>query len=289
MVIYCEALNYKNIVKTEYNIRFIDELLREVKQDDLKNFPILKLHYLALMTLREEENEKHYHQLKKNIELFRKKISPEELTDLYTLVRNYCIRKINLGNQEFSRELFDLYQQELELLQRSSVKELSPMIYKNITALAFKLEEYDWTFRFISDYTQHLPKEYRDSYYNFNMARYYFIKKDFDRVIELLSHVEYHDFFIQLSAKALLLKTYFELEEFSAFDSLAHSFRSLLKNKRALGYHRSNYLNFIRYSEKLILRNTLAKKELKELKAEIQKTKEVFDREWMLEKLGRIK
>ena len=160
------------------------------------------------------------------------------------------------------------------------------MIYKNITALAFKLDEYNWAYDFIQRYTSYLPEDYRDSYFNFNMARYYFIKKDFGKVIELLSHVEYNDFFIQLSAKALLLKTYFEMEEFSAFDSLAHSFRTLLKNKKGLGYHRTNYLHFIKYGEKLFSRKSISRKELNELRNEVKLTPEVFDREWLLEKLG---
>ncbi len=285
IMLYCEALNFKNIVKTEYNIRFIDDLLKEIKDDDLEKFPVLHVHYLALMTLREDDDTQHFLRLKKQIDINRKLISNDELRDLYTLARNYCIRKINLGNQLFSRELFDLYQRELELLKQSETGELSPMIYKNITSLAFKIEEHDWAYNFIQQYTNHLPEEHRNSYYSFNMARYFFIKKDCQSVIGLLSHVEYTDFFIQLSAKALLLKTYLEMDEFNAFDSLAHSFRGLITNKKGLGYHRANYMNFIKYSEKLVSRKSMNKKETARLKSEIQQTKEVIDKEWLLEKL----
>ncbi len=130
------------------------------------------------MTLREDDDTQHFLRLKKQIDINRKLISNDELRDLYTLARNYCIRKINLGNQLFSRELFDLYQRELELLKQSETGELSPMIYKNITSLAFKIEEHDWAYNFIQQYTNHLPEEHRNSYYSFNMARYYFTKKD---------------------------------------------------------------------------------------------------------------
>jgi len=264
-------------------------LLSELSDGDLNNNPALHIHYLALMTLRENEEEKYFHQLLDKIREHVKIFPTEDLRDLYTLARNYCIRKINLGNRQFNRELFNLYKQELDLLHQLPVKELSPMIYKNITALAFKIEEYDWAFQFIRSFTQYLPEEHRDSYFNFNMARYYFIRKDFDKVIELLSHVEYNDVFIQLSAKALLLKTYFEKEEFEAFDSLAHSFRVLLKNKKALGYHRTNYLNFIKYSEKLFSGRSLPKKEVRQLRTEINQTKELIDQEWLIEKAERKK
>jgi hypothetical protein len=152
---------------------------------------------------------------------------------------------------------------------------LSPAVYKNITTLAFLLDEMEWIYHFIQNYTQHLPEEHRDSYYNFNMANYYFKKNDYGKVIELLSHVEYSDFFIQLSAKSLLMKTYFELKEFMPFDSLVHSFKILLQSKKGLGYHRNNYLNFIKYCRKLLSQNKLSGNDIGLLETEISGIKEL--------------
>lgn len=283
--VYSEALNYKNILKVDYNIRFVDHLLKEISQIGIDQYPALKIYYYALLTLIENEKEEYFYELKKNIQQYKKVFETEELQGTYTLARNYCIKKINLGNKKFVRELFELYQWELELINESETKELPAAIYKNIVTLAFMLNELEWTFHFIERYTKFLPKEHRESYYNLNIATYYFKKKEYDKVIGLLSHVEYHDFFIQLSAKSLLMKTYFELNEYLPFDSLVHSFKILLQSKKVIGYHRNNYINFIKYCRKLLFREKLAKAELAKIEAEITDTKELVEKEWLLEKV----
>jgi hypothetical protein len=283
--VYSEALNYKNILQVDYNIRFVDELLKEIQQIGMDDYPAVKIYYYALLTLLENENEDHFHELKKNILQYKKIFSIEELQGTYTLARNYCIKKINLGNKEFVRELFELYQWELELINESEDKELPPAIYKNIITLAFMLNELEWTFHFIEKYTPYLPEEHRESHYNFNMATYHFKKKEYDRVIKLLSHVEYNDFFMQLSAKSLLMKTYFELKEYLPFDSLVHSFKILVQSKKVLGYHRNNYINFIKYCRKLLFYEKLSSSELSKLGQEISETKELVEKDWLQEKL----
>lgn len=283
--VYSEALNYKNILKVDYNIRFVDHLLKEIQQVGIDDYPALKIYHDALLTLLQNEEESHYYALKKNIQQHKKIFQLEELEGIYALARNYCIKKINLGNKKFLRELFELYQRELELMNESESKELQPAIYKNIITLAFMLNELEWTFHFIESYTKYLPEEYRESYYNLNIATYHFKKKDYENVIRLLNQVEYHDFFIQLSAKSLLMKTYFELKEYLSFDSLVHSFKILLQSKKVLGYHRNNYVNFIKYCRKLLFQENLTKADLNKLEKEISATKELVEKEWLQEKL----
>lgn len=283
--VYSEALNYKNILKADYNIRFVDHFLKEIETPGFRKIPALEIHYLALKSLLENDREEHFYKLKASLEKNRKILSEEELRDFYTLARNYCIKKINLGNKKFARELFELYQWEIEILNESEEKELSPAVYKNVITLAFLLNELEWIYNFIQRYTNFLPEEHRESYYNFNLANYYFKKEDYDKVIGLLSQVEYRDFFIQLSAKALLMKTYFELKEYMPFDSLVHSFKILLQSKKSLGYHRNNYLNFIKYCRKILFHEKLGQKEVATLEKQISGTRELVEKEWLLEKL----
>ena len=55
-----------------------------------------------------------------------------------------------------------------------------------------------------------------------------------------------------MAAKTLLLKTYFDLGELDSLQSLLDAMRNYIQRKRVLGYHRTNYLNIIRYAEKLL-------------------------------------
>ncbi|HUM47960.1 MAG TPA: hypothetical protein PLD84_13600, partial [Chitinophagales bacterium] len=90
--VYSEALNYKNILKVDYNIRFVDHLLKEIQQVGMEDFPALKIYHDALLTLLQNEEESHYYALKKNIQRYKKIFQLEELEGIYALARNYCIK-----------------------------------------------------------------------------------------------------------------------------------------------------------------------------------------------------
>ena len=139
--VYSEALNYKNILKVDYNIRFVDHLLKEISQIGIDQYPALKIYYYALLTLIENEKEEYFYELKKNIQQYKKVFETEELQGTYTLARNYCIKKINLGNKKFVRELFELYQWELELINESETKELRIRYRTDVGDLETKLKQ----------------------------------------------------------------------------------------------------------------------------------------------------
>ncbi|MBS1625151.1 MAG: hypothetical protein JST83_14085 [Bacteroidetes bacterium] len=283
--VYCEALNYQNIIKTEYEIGFIDQLLAQIKEDKILDVPSVKLYYTALLTLTHSEDERNFYDLKNHLETYRDILQEEDVNDISTLARNFCIKRINKGDTKFTRDLFELYQFELKYLDGESSVELSPLTYKNIITLALNLNETGWAHEFIESHTRYLPESHREPSYSYNMARYYFIRKKYDEVIRLLSTVEYSDLFMMLGAKVLLIKTYYELGESSALDSLIHSFRQLLKNKTLLGYHRQNYVSFIKLLEKLTKVIRTDKQSLQKLKAEISNTKALVEREWLMAKL----
>ncbi len=279
--IYTEALNYKNILKVDYDIQFTDILFKGLDSDYLDRYPALALHHKALLTLAEPQQEKHFYALKDMLGAHKHLLTTPELNDLFTLARNYCIKRINKGDKQFEHDLFDLYQQEIAQIDETDQLEISPMLYKNVVTLAINIGEAKWIKSFTERYQSKLPEPHRKSLYSFNMAKYWFTQRKYGRVIELLSDVEYIEMFDQLAAKSILLKAYFEQEEVQAFESLVHSFRVLLGNKKDLGYHGKSYLNFAGFAEKLFLADD---KKKKALLAKMSTVKELVERKWLLEK-----
>lgn len=287
LAVYTEALNYKNIVRAEYDIALIEPLLQEVEASDKFKVPAVQLRYKALQTLAHGDDETHFAELKKLLQNHSDTLGADEAGDLNTMARNYCINRINKGHGKFARDLFELYQLEIKSIDPNSNYELSPAMYKNAVTLAFNLNEVQWAHGFIQHYSQLLPLAQREPNYTFNMARYYFINKDYIKVIGLLSTVEYSDLFMMLSVKMLLLKTYYELDEAQPFESLVHSFRTLLKNKASIGYYHANYANFIKFAEKLYRKGRLNKTLRKAIGEQVADTKAIAEREWLLEKAAK--
>ncbi len=88
-----------------------------------------------------------------------------------------------------------------------------------------------------------------------------------------------------LDARRMLLRSYFELGEFSALDSLLDSFTIFLRRRRDVGYLRQNYLNLIRFTKKLLQVPAAEKGARERLRREIEETKALAEREWLLQKV----
>ncbi len=83
----------------------------------------------------------------------------------------------------------------------------------------------------------------------------------------------------------MMVKIYFEKDEWKALISLLESFKHYLYRQTKIGYHRNNYLNFIRYLKKLMKLDRYDKNAVISLRTAIRNQKVLADKEWLLEQL----
>jgi len=87
----------------------------------------------------------------------------------------------------------------------------------------------------------------------------------------------------------MLLKTYYELDELDAFESLADSFKVYLRRKKNLSdSHRRNYLNLVKYVQKLYQMIPEDQIALQKLQSKIKQAKHLADKNWILLKLNEL-
>ena len=130
------------------------------------------------------------------------------------------------------RDRFEIYQTLLEKGIIFKNGELLPWDYKNIVTLGLRLKEFEWIEGFIKNFNHKLPAKFQENALTYNLANLYFSQKRYDDVIRLLSTVEYKGLYYALDGRWLLLRTYYELQEMEAMESLVESFRIfLLRNK----------------------------------------------------------
>jgi tetratricopeptide (TPR) repeat protein len=149
-------------------------------------------------------------------------------------------------------------------------------------AAGLQAGEPDWVNEFIHHYKNALERPYRESSFSFNLARLEYARRRYDAVLELLQKANYHDPLLNLAAKTLLLKTWYELGEYDLLQSHLDAMRNYIRRKRVIGYHKTNYLNIVKYTEKLLKINLLNPKETAELKAGIHNEEILTEREWLL-------
>ena len=202
-------------------------------------------------------------------------------------VFNYCIRKINQGELHYYKDALDLYKAGLSTAVLLEQGNLSRFTYFNIVAAGINSGDLNWVEDFIEQYRQNLEKQQRHSAYSFNLARLQFARKNYQAVLELLQQANYRDVLVTLAIKTLLLKTFYELDEYDLLLSHLDAMQNYIRRKRVLGYHRTNYLNIIRYTNKLLQLSPGHHQEREQLVLVIRAEVHLTEKEWFLEKLTR--
>lgn len=283
---YCDALGYRNMVSEAVDVALFPDFLNYLENGPYLAEPVVKAWYLvARMMLHPDET--HYFQaMKELLETHAGSFQQRELQTLFIHSMNYCIdTKINHGREDYHGELFLLYRIALDRGIIFDNGELHPHHYKNIITIALQIQELAWAENFIRDYTHRLPKGDQDNALNFNLAQVYFYQKRYDRVIELLQEVEYQTITYALGSRMILMRTYFELGEDQALESLIDSYRIFLRRNRLISKDiKQQYLNMLRFTRKLFLLPSYDKKALEKARQAIEGCKSLASKKWLLEK-----
>jgi hypothetical protein len=284
---YCTILDHQNLAEIDYKMLFIDEIIEHVKSNDYSDTPPIIIYHQILLSYKEPHERKHFDQIKllitKHIHLF-----PEiEVAEILDSALNYCIKRMNLGHSEFVQEAFNLYQEWLPRGLLLVQGKLTPFHFKNIVTAGLRLNEFDWVEKFIHEYSLYMDESHRYNAITFNLAQLYFYKKEYNKVIQQLSRVEYDDITYNLNSKTLLMASYYELDEIEALGSLLDAFRVYLsRNKDIPATRRKHYLNTISIVRKLSKIISGDTKQIEKLTAEVENTQGVVSKNWILEKLA---
>ena len=90
-----------------------------------------------------------------------------------------------------------------------------------------------------------------------------------------------------IGAKLMLMKIYYETNEFDALDSFIESFGTFLKRKKKLGYHKKVYLNILNMTKLLLKLDDYDIIEKERVRAKIEMTKPVGEKNWLMEQLNK--
>lgn len=287
---YCvTALTHQNIFRTTYELRMVEPILTQIEKEGWLEFPSIAVYYYSYKAMTDFDNTAAFFQLKatflKHSHLFR----TDELKDLYIIAISFCIKHLNLGREEFTVEIFDLY--KLGLINGVFVEdgELSRFTYKNIVTIGLKYGDFDWVREFINDYAPYLNVTHRESYTNYNLAKLYYMTREYKKSMKMFLSLGNTDRELIMGAKVSLLKIYYELGEYDALESLLDSFRAYIKrNKEVSDYQKQSYLNLIRYLQKVQNHNFYDKKVQQKLLEEIKAEPQLPERQWIISQIEKI-
>lgn len=206
-----------------------------------------------------------------------------EIRGIYLLGINIGIRNLNQGNLDFIPVLLDLYKSGIEQKILFDNGILSRFTYKNVVALALRLKQFDWVEQFLEEQTIYLEPETRSSIYNYNKAKLHYGKMDYPNALQLLMlTTSSDDVYINLDTKILLSRIYYEQQNLDALGAIVNSFKTFIRRKKIISYHRESYKNFLNSLIKLVALNPYDKAAKTNLRLEIESLQPLPDKNWFL-------
>ena len=279
----CAALDQAGLLPPE-EVAWLSESLAAVEAGRYAGAAAVQAYYRCFKLMQSGE-EQHFQPLKTLLAGPGDMLPADELRDVYLVAINFCIKKLNTGVRRYIREALDLYRSGLvrQVIQDNGV--LAKATYQNILLLAIAVEEWDWARDFLEQYRSALPSGERHNAYHFNLALYYFRKKDYPAAQDILRRVEFRDVFHNLDARRMLVRIYFDTGAVQALDSLLHSFKIYLQRHRNIGYHRELNGNFVRAVQQLLRLEPGDAAAREKLRQRIAAEGYVAEREWLLQQL----
>ncbi|MEM8523910.1 MAG: hypothetical protein AAGG68_04665 [Bacteroidota bacterium] len=296
--LYCAYLSYQFIVHEKLNpyqetdFLLIPNIIQLIESQKLKHPAILI--YDRIRKLFESVNttdindKKQLEECISAIKSYEQQEHLEECAEMYSLVNNYCIKKINEGFDSYKvyfwKSSYGIVQIQYKSIGKT-LQNIDPNLFRNTALLALSIKDhsifhnlsiegwenvqngFDWVEQFINIYGKTLIKsnlgkiilQYCKAYLEFergNFARAYKIFNNRMRV---------QNTFINLSMKALHLKILYEVNirkakvlEYDKIEirQVLDAFRKLMKNeeksRQALSYQLSIYTDFLAKYRKLL-------------------------------------
>ncbi len=279
-------LFHQRVYKTEYSVRFLDEVVNYVEQFDLEAYPVLAIHYYGYRGLVEDDaSGATISLLRDTVEKHGDLLSRVDLRYVILMAINLCISNMNQGRDPYVRESFEWYRLGFSKKVITQDNLLTRATYLNVITIGLRLQEYDWIKRFIDIQTDQLEEDIRENTESFARARLAYEQKDYDTSMPLLAQVDFKHPVYNIVAKTLQLKIYYEIDEYDAMDSQLDSMTTYLRRKTLSDLHKDNFGNIVRLVRRMSRLAPGDREKKAALKTQIETTSPLTEKKWLLEQL----
>ncbi|NOS85665.1 MAG: hypothetical protein HOP31_11035 [Ignavibacteria bacterium] len=271
---YIRNLDLKKIVKYAYENKF-------------KYAFVFDIYYRGLVTLLEPENDDNFYTLRELYEKHFESFSMRDKRNIVIWILNYCEYRSLAEPEKYYSLIFDMNEFRLKKgLAYYPKGQIPKLLFLRIINVALLLGKNKWARKFLKDYSSKLHPELIAPVNAMANAFILFDEGSYDEVLEQLKDFELFDTRDKLSARALIAKTYFELNENELLLSYIDSSRHYLKSKNVSERFRLPFSYFLNSLQKLMnLREEPDSFDINRLFAEMRSSGGTVERNWLMTKL----
>lgn len=267
----------------------MDEILLWAANPAHLEIPSIQVYRQLILLLSNPDETAHFETVKSLVTKSEPYFDADELRQLYTLLLNYCIRRINRHSDErFWHEHLEINKL---LLQNGLIFEnnlLTPWHYTNLVAVGLKTGQTEWIRQFMHDYRDRLPPEYAENVFRYNLAHYHFYLKNYDEAQRALLQVEFTDVLLNIGARSLLVKIYCETEQTELLLAYLEATRIfLLRNQLLDRQIKKQMQKFVEFTAKFAKTPPHDRERFQILLEKLPPAHEMMHREWLAGQLQR--
>ncbi len=287
----CEAINDEKILNFKIEKGIDQEILDFLPQSSYFNEEGIQIYYYIYQYQKNGCCLSKFKTLIKLIKNNYDSFSVEEAIEIYIFIQNIGFVEINKGLSDFLDAMFYVYNDIIELNLIRNLGYLSDGMYNNIIQVALVTKNYTFAEEFIENYIDILtPKFFKNNAYHLGLAKLRFVQKQYHQTIFHLSKIERTTKYrYEIDVRKLLLQTYYELKEFSAFNSLLLSFKIFILRSRHITKNRKKQsVNGLKLIQRVADLASDQKDKIMKIKHEIIDGKHTISsdtKRWLLEKL----
>lgn len=296
--------NYSNTYNIKKSIDTISDFLELFEFEKINTFisknsdlkvPLIELYFKQLKAFVNIENEDNYFDFKKSLLQHSKQLGRIENYFLHQRLIDYCVTRKTSGIKcsfDIDREIFELQTLFVnkEYYKTNANSYLPFDLYRNILLNCITVKELNYMEEFIVKNSKKIIPDQITNVENYSYAILYFQKGLYSKALNCLNKVVFDQSSFKIDMKNLQLKINYELKYYESAISIIDTYKHFINNNQLISENRKSLHNkFLSYTLQIIHFNTRSRKiNLSFLESKIRKSNDIFDKEWLLEKIGEI-
>ncbi|MEZ5058903.1 MAG: hypothetical protein R2879_17860 [Saprospiraceae bacterium] len=282
----CFSISHQAVYPQQYNFGLLDKTLELLKTGTYLDTPAVAVYYYCYLALTSEESETSFRKFKSLLIQHGSIFPLLEQRDLYLLATNYCIKKMNAGQEEYAAEGLEIYKEALDRGALYVEGRLSRFTFFNIVTKSLVCEDYAWAEQFIQEYQKYLSEKYRESTASYSLARLEYHRGNHDSALQLLQKADYEDLLQNLQAKAIMAKIFYEGGDWEVLHSHLDAMQQFIRRKKVIGYHQDLFVNFIQVLRRVIETPEFETEARNNIAQFLQSAAAIAEKKWLQGVLG---
>ncbi len=280
----CNAENLATAFNFSIEVNWVEQALDWSGGQAFRELTAIAVYRRLLLLLRNPEETAGFGEVRNLVAQHESQFEPKECKQLYTLLLNFCIRRINRFNDElFLREYLEINKLLLENGLIFENGHLQPWRYANLVNVGLKLGQAAWVWAFIHQFKNKLPGTAAENMFGFNLAQFQYHKGEHDKAQRALLQLDLaEDALLNVSARSLLLKIYYETDQSELLFAFLEATRLFVHRNPSLDAKLKRQLQkFIEFTAKLARLEPRERDKLGKLLEGLPPAAGIMHRDWV--------